>query len=148
MKQNFIKFHSDSVNLAKIHESSIANCFNDIDIDYGSLVIGSVDDGRRLAMGWLRGIVRCEVDGSLHFTVVNAVEGDENITFIRNARLATRTIYLPRFAASLDGSVIPKVGWALACNGDKVRLTGGDDQWMTVDSETILSIEPLFKETK
>lgn len=148
MKHNFIKFRSDSVNLAKIFESSLANCFTESDIADGSLVIGTMDCGRRLAMGWLRGIIRSEVDGSMLYNIVNAIEGDEHTKFIGNARLVTRTMYLPRFASSINGSVIPRVGWALTCNGEKVKLTSCDDQWMTVASESIHSIEPLFKETK
>lgn len=147
MKQNFIKFRKESLQLARIFESANDNSFDTNDIAEGTLAIGTYGNGKYLAMGWLRGMALDKNTGKVLYEVVNAVE-DEVTVFIEDAkRVNSRSV--PLLAAKIVGSNAPAVGRAFACNGEFAKFNFGDDFGIGLAStEFIYRLEPLFKETK
>ena len=146
MKQNFIKFRKESVQLASVFASASGNNFDTEDIANGTLVIGSHGDGQLLAMGWLRGMTQDKQTGKLLYEIVNAVEGDEYSTCIKDARRVNSNT-VPVLAARHPGATTPFVGRAFACNGEKAKFDT-DDCTEVVPTEFIYRLELLFKETK
>ena len=147
MKQNFIKFRKESVQLAKVFESASINDFNNTDIADGSLAIGTYGNGKYLAMGWLRGMALDKNTGKILYEIVNAVE-DEVTVFINDAkRVNSRSV--PLLAAKIIGSNTPVVGRAFACNGELAKFDFCNELGIgTASTEFIYRLEPLFKETK
>lgn len=145
MKQNFIKFSKESVQLAKVFASASGTIFDASDIANGSLVIGTFGNGKHLAMGWLRGMTQDTETGKVLYEVVNAVQ-DEFVTCIEDARHVDSNS-VPVLAARYAGATTPFVGRAYACNGEKAKLAT-DDCTEVVSTEFIYRLEPLFKETK
>ena len=145
MKQNFIKFRKESVQLASIFASASESNFNTEDVAKGTLVIGTFDNGKYLAMGWLRGTTQDKDTGKVLYEVVNAVE-EEIITSIEDAR-RVNSDSVPAFAANYYGTSTPFVGRPYACNGEKAMFCT-DDCNEVVSTEFVYRLEPLFKETK
>lgn len=146
MKQNFIKFRKESVQLAKVFASASGTNFDAEDIASGSLVIGTHGEGRLLAMGWLRGMTQDKQTGELLYEIANAVEDDEYSTCIKDARRVGSNS-VPVLAARYAGATTPFVGRAYACNGEKAKFAT-DACTEVVSTEFIYRLEPLFKETK
>ena len=144
MKQNFIKFRKESVQLASVYASATGCNLGAEDISEGTLVIGTYAEGNYLAMGWLRGITRDNQTGIILYEIVNAVE-DEVAQFIKGARRVNSNS-VPVLAASYEGATTPFIGRASACNGEKAMLCTGDCTDV-VSTEFIYRLEPLFKET-
>lgn len=145
MKQNFIKFKKESVQLASVYASASGDHFDTEDISKGTLVIGTYDEGNYLAMGWLRGMTRDRQTGEILYEIVNAVE--EGVAqFIRNTRRVS-SCSVPAFAARYGGTATTLVGKPCTCNGEKTTLRT-DDFTEVVSTEFIYRLEPLFKETK
>ena len=146
MKQNFIKFRKESIQLTRVFESASDNSFSATDIADGTLVIGTFGDGKYLAMGWLRGMTREKDTGKVLYEIVNAVE-DEVTSFVEDAKLVnSRSV--PLLAAKIVGSDAPAVGRAYACNGEFARFDFGDVLGIGLaTTEFIYRLEPLFKET-
>lgn len=145
MKQNFIKFRKESVQLAKVFASASGTTFDADDITSGSLVIGTFGDGKYLAMGWLRGMTQDMETGKALYEIVNAVQ-DEFTTCIEDARRVDSNS-VPVLAARYAGATTPFVGRAYACNGEKAKFAT-DACTEVVSTEFIYRLEPLFKETK
>ena len=145
MKQNFIKFRKESVQLASVFASASSDNFNGDDIAKGTLVIGTFSNGKYLAMGWLRGMTQDKDTGKVIYEVVNAVE-DEFTTCIEDARRVNSNS-VPAFAAHYGGGDTPFVGRPYTCNGEKATLWTYDCTEV-VSTEFIYRLEPLFKETK
>ena len=147
MRQNFIKFRKESVQLTSVFASASGNNFNKDDIADGTLVIGTYGNGKYLAMGWLRGMSRDNTTGKVIYEIVNAVE-DEVTVFINDAkRVDSRSV--PLLAAKIIGSNTPAVGRAFACNGELAKFDFCDELGIgTASTEFIYRLEPLFKETK
>ena len=85
MKDNFIKFRKESVQLAKIFASAKGTTFDAVDISVGTLVVGTFSNGKYIAMGWLRGMTQDTTTGKVLYEVVNAVQ-DEFTGCIEDAR--------------------------------------------------------------
>ena len=145
MKQNFIKFRKESVQLASVFASASSNNFNEDDIAKGTLVIGTFSNGKYLAMGWLRGMTQDKDTGKVIYEVVNAVE-DEFTSCIEDARRVNSNS-VPLLAAKIIGSNTPDVGRAFACNGEVAKFYFANGVGVT-STEFIYRLEPLFKETK
>ena len=145
MKENFIKFKKESVQLASTFASATGNHFNGEDITKGTLVIGTVCNGKYIAMGWLRGMTQDMETGKVLYEVVNAIE-DEFTTVIEDARRVI-SYSVPMFAARCTANTTPFVGRPFACNGEEAVLAT-EDSAEVVNTEFIYSLEPLFKETK
>jgi hypothetical protein len=144
MKQNFIEFRKESVQLANVYASASGCNLDAEDIAKGTLVIGTYDEGNYLAMGWLRGMTRDKQTGVILYEIVNAVE--EGVAqFIKGARRVSSSS-VPVFAASYDGATTPFVGRPYTCNGENATLCT-DDCTEVVSTEFIYRLEPLFKET-
>lgn len=145
MKQNFIKFKKESVQLANVYASATSYTFNNEDIAKGTLVIGTYDEGNYLAMGWLRGMTRDRQTGVILYEIVNAVE--EGVAqFIKGARRVNPSS-VPVLAAKGSSDATPVVGRVFACNGDLARIDFSDGICVA-STEFIYRLEPLFKETK
>ena len=146
MKQNFIKFRKESVQLARVFECASGDHFDTEDIRTGTLVIGSHGEGKMIAMGWLRGMTQDKQTGELLYEIVNAVEGDEYSTCIKGAlRVSSKSI--PLLAARCISDATPVVGRVFACNGDVVKIDLGEEIGVA-STEFIYRLELLFKETK
>ena len=145
MKQNFIKFRKESVQLASVFACASGDHFDTEDIAKGTLVIGTFGNGKYLAMGWLRGMTQDKDTGKVLYEVVNAVE-EEFTTCIEDARRVS-SCSVPAFAARYAGATTPFVGRPYTCNGEKATLCS-DDCAEVVSTEFIYRLEPLFKETK
>ena len=144
MKQNFIKFRKESVQLASVYASATSCNLGAEDISEGTLVIGTYDEGNYLAMGWLRGMTRDKQTGIILYEIVNAVE-DGVAQFIKGAR-RVNAYSVPVLAARYEGATNPFIGRASACNGEKATLCT-DSSIDVVSTEFIYRLEPLFKET-
>jgi len=145
MKQNFIKFKKESVQLAQVFACASDGYFDTEDISKGTLVIGTYDEGNYFAMGWLKGMTRDRQTGEILFEIVNAVE--EGVAqFIKNTRRVS-SCSVPVFASRYSGTGTPFVGRPYTCNGEKATLCT-DDCTEVVSTEFIYRLEPLFKETK
>lgn len=146
MKDNFIKFKKESVQLARVFACASGDHFDAEDIRSGTLAIGSHGEGKMLAMGWLRGMTQDKQTGELLYEIVNAVEGDEYSTCIKGA-LRVHSKSIPLLAARCINDATPVVGRVYACNGDLAKLDLGDET-CAASTEFIYRLEPLFKETK
>ena len=144
MRQNFIKFRKESVQLASVFASASGNNFDTQDITKGTLVIGTYDEGNYLAMGWLRGMTRDRQTGEILYEIVNAVE--EGVAqFIKNPkRVNSKSV--PLLAARCINDYTPVIGRAFACNGDVAILDLGEENGVA-STEFIYRLEHLFKET-
>lgn len=147
MKQNFIKFRKESLQLTKVFESASDSDFNDRDITKGTLVVGTYGNGKYLAMGWLRGMTLDKNTGKVLYEIVNAVE-DEVTVFINDAK-RVKSKSVPLLAAKIIGCNTPAVGRAFACNGELAIFDFCNEIGVgTASTEFIYRLEPLFKETK
>ena len=146
MKQNFIKFRKESVQLDSVFASAVADKLSVNDIKVGTLVVGSHGEGKFIAMGWLRGMAQDKNTGEVLYEIVNALEGDEYSTCIKNAMIANAKS-VPLLAAKCSGDYAPVVGREIACNGEKAKFDTGDCTEV-VSTEFIYRLEPLFQETK
>ena len=145
MKENFIKFKKESVQLASTFASAMGDKFNGEDITKGTLVIGTYSNGKYIAMGWLRGMTQDKDTGKVIYEVVNAVEDDFTIC-IEDARRVNPNS-APVLAARYAGSSTAFVGRPYTCNGEKATFYT-DESSEVVSTEFIYRLEPLFKETK
>lgn len=144
MKQNYIKFRKESVQLARIFASAHGNNFCNEDIEDGALVIGTYGNGKFLAMGWLRGMTQDKETGKVFYEVVNAVDEDFTVSIEDARRVDAYSV--PVLAARLDCDKTPFIGRAFACNGEKAKLAN-EAGVKVVSTEFIYRLEPLFKET-
>ena len=145
MKDNFIKFRKESVQLAKVFASASGTTFDAVDISDGTLVVGTFSNGKYLAMGWLRGMTQDTTTGKVLYEVVNAVQ-DEFTDCIEDARRVD-PYSVPALAAIYTGATTPVVGRVYACNGEVAKFAT-DHCTEVVGTEFIYRLEPLFKETK
>jgi len=145
MKENFIKFKKESVQLASTFASADVREFNGEDITKGTLVTGTFGNGKYIAMGWLRGMTQDKETGEVLYEIVNALE-DELTTVIEDAR-QVNSYSVPAFAARFVIATTPFVGRPFACNGKMVALATEAGP-KVVSTEFIYRLEPLFKETK
>ena len=148
MELKFIKYKPEQVNLSQIYRYSNGGTLDENDIRRGTLVIGYADNGKTLAMGYLRNIYRTDTNDRLEYEIVNAVEGMEYLTIIENASKPefSRLPYMVAFPDS--ATCIPKVGKVIKCNGKQAIFHDGEQYSASVDVNAIYQITPYFKETK
>jgi len=145
MKENFITFKKESVQLASTFTYATGNNFDGEDIEKGTLVVGTFGNGMYIAMGWLREMTQDKETGEVLYKIVNALE-DELTTYIKDARRVV-SCSVPVFVARYTANSTPFVGRPIACNGEK-SILATEDSTKVVNTEFIYRLEPLFKETK
>ena len=148
MELKFIKYKPEQVNLAQIYCSSEGGRLDELDVRKGTLVIGYTDNGKTLAMGYLRNIIRSDTNDGLEYEIVNAVEGMEYLTFIENA-CKPEFAWLPYMVAFPDSATgTPKIGKVIKCNGKQAIFFDGGEYSASFSMDSIYQITPYFKETK
>ena len=147
MELKFIKYKPEQVNLSQIYRYSEDDGLDESDVRKGTLVIGYTDNGKTLAMGYLRNIIRSDTNDRLEYEIVNAVEGMEYLTMIEKA-CKTEFAWLPYIVAfpdSVKGK--PKIGKVIKCNGKQAIFFVDEEDSASVDVNSIYQIMPYFKET-
>ena len=145
METKFIKYKPEQVNLARLYRFSEDSGLNESDVRMGTLVIGYSDNGKYLALGYLRGITQSKDTGNLLYEISNAVEGQEYSTCIEKPHKVDES-RLPYVAAVIDTSEKPIIGKVIKCNGELAVIYDGSTRVVNVNS--IHTLEPYFKETK
>lgn len=145
MEKKFIKYKPEQVNLAQLYRSSCDSELSDVDVHDGTLVVGYTDNGRYPAMGYLRGMTNNEETGKLLYEIVNAIEGQEYVTYL-NDPYKVDSEQLPYVAAVIDTSEKPLIGKVIKCNGELAVIYDGSATVVNVNS--IHQLTPYFKETK
>ena len=145
METKFIKYKPEQINLAELYRVSSDSELKNIDVRYGTLIVGYSDDGKYLAMGYLRGITRNRETGRLFYDIANAIEGQEYLTCIEKP-YKVDSDRLPYVAAVIDSSKKPLIGKIIMCNGELAVIY--DDIDTTVNVNTIHQLTPYFEETK
>ena len=145
MEQKFIQYKADQVNLVKLYEASTGNVLDNNDVQDGTLVIGHYGEGKYLAMGYLRGMIRDRNTGKVEYEVKNAIEGEVSINIQAPRRV--NSCELPSFAATTPDFPYPIVGRIYKCNGELAVMDIGCGK-ATVNVNSVLELVPYFKENK
>ena len=145
METKFIKYKPEQVNLARLYRFSEDSGLDESDVRRGTLVIGYSDNGKYLALGYLRGMTQSKDTGNLLYEISNAVEGQEYSTCIEKPYRVDES-RLPYVAAVIDTSEKPLIGKVIKCNGELAVIYDGSTTVVNVNS--IHTLEPYFKETK
>ena len=145
METKFIKYKPEQVNLAQLYRFSSGAEFCSTDVYDGTLIIGYSDNGKYLALGYLRGITQSKDTGNLLYEISNAVEGQEYSTCIEKPHKVDES-RLPYVAAVINTSKKPLIGKVIKCNGELAVIYDGFATVVNVNS--IHTLEPYFKETK
>ena len=145
METKFIKYKPEQVNLARLYRFSEDSGLDESDVRRGTLVIGYSDNGKYLALGYLRGMTQSKDTGNLLYEISNAVEGQEYLTCIEKPYRVDES-RLPYVAAVIDTSEKPLIGKVIKCNGELAVIYDGSTTVVNVNS--IHTLEPYFKETK
>ena len=145
MEQKFIMYKAEQVNLVELYQMSTGCNFDNNDVQDGTLVIGSYGDGKYLAMGYLRGIVRDSNTGKVEYEITNAIEGE--VTIYIQAPRRVNVCELPSFAATTPDCPYPIVGRIYKCNGELAVMDIGCGK-ATVNVNSVLELVPYFKENK
>ena len=145
METKFIKYKPEQVNLARLYRFSEDSGLDESDVRRGTLVIGYSDNGKYLALGYLRGMTQSKDTGNLLYEISNAVEGQEYSTCIEKPYRVDES-RLPYVAAVIDTSEKPIIGKVIKCNGELAVIYDGSTR--VVNMNSIRTLEPYFKETK
>ena len=146
MEKKYIKYKEGQVNLARIYKASVGGTFDCNDVRDGALVIGHTRNGQCLAMGYLRGIELNKDTNEVLYEVVNAMEGEPSITFVRNPSRVNE-LELPCFAATSPDFPRPIVGKIYKCDGIIAVMDIGSGKTI-VNVNSVLELVPYFKENK
>ena len=146
METKFIKYKPEAVNLAQLYRISSGAELSNTDVHDGTLIVGYTDNGKYIAMGYLRGMSQNKETGEILYEIANAIEGQEYTTCIEKPYKADYT-KLPYVAALSDSSKKPIIGRILKCDGELAVIYDGTGV-TTVDVNSIYQITPYFKETK
>lgn len=144
METKFIKYKPEQINLAKLYRLSPTGGLNDKSVRDGTLIIGYSDNGKYLAMGYLRGMARSQETGDILYEIDNAIEGQEYLTRIEKP-CTVAVSGLPYFAAIIDSNT-SIVGKIIKCNGELAVIFDGTETVVNVN--TIHQLTPYFRETK
>lgn len=145
METKFIKYKPEQVNLAQLYRSSSDDYLSNTDVHDGTLIVGYSDNGKYLAMGYLRGMTQSKNTGELLYEIANAIEGQEYLTCIEKP-YKVDIFELPYVAAVIDSSTKPIVGKIIKCDGELAVIYDGSSTVVNVN--TIHQFTPYFKETK
>ena len=146
METKFIKYKPEQVNLAQIYRFSSGADLTNSDVYGGTLIVGYSDNGRYLAMGYLRGIAQSKETGKLFYEIANAVEGQEYSSCIENPYKVSSD-RLPYVVVVTDSSEKPLIGKIIKCNGELAVFYDGSFT-TAVNVNNIYQLTPYFKETK
>lgn len=144
METKFIKYKPEQINLAQLYRISAGADLSNLDVRDGTLIVGS-DNGKYLAMGYLRGITQSKETGKLLYEIANAIEGQEFSTCIERP-YKVDSDKLPYVAAIIDSFNKPLIGKIIKCNGELAVIYDGSSTVVNVNA--ICTLEPYFKETK
>jgi len=145
METKFIKYKPEQVNLAQIYRFASRAKFSNDDVLSGTLVVGYSDNGKYLAMGYLRGMTQSKETGKLLYEIANAIEGQEYSTCIEKP-FEVDSSRLPYVAGFTDSSEKPLIGKIIKCNGELATIYDGTNTVVNVNN--IYQLTPYFKETK
>ena len=145
MENKYIKYKPEQVNLAQLYRFSSGADLSNTDVHDGTLIVGYSDNGKYLAMGYLRGMTQSKETGKLLYEIANAIEGQEYSTCIEKPYKADYT-KLPYVVAFIDSSEKPLIGRIIKCNGELAVIYDGSSTVVNVN--TIHQLTPYFKETK
>lgn len=145
METKFIKYKPEQINFAQLYRFSSDAGLDNTDVRAGTLIIGYSDNGKYLAMGYLRGMNRSIETGNILYEIANAIEGQEYSTCIEKP-YNVDSYYLPYVAAVTGSSKEPIVGKIIKCNGELAVIFDGNETVVNVN--TIHLLTPYFKETK